>query len=682
MSRRISSIERDRIGKEGSALLRASRYADAIRKFDQVLAVEQHHEHALKGKIEALRKKRDFDDAAALIGQALAYYPNSPVFSIERGWLEMDRRKYPEALAAFNETLATDDKDEGALQGKCAALRRLGNYPAALHEVGRALKHQPRSAGLLAERGWIWLEQGDYPKAAEAFATALEVQQPDDSIYLWLLFLLRQLHRLDEAEAVFQRALTAFPDSLRLQTERGWMFFDRGDLAAAIRQFQSVLDVEPELATALQGKVASLRVSGALDDADFELGRHVDVVAGHLGLMGEKGWTAFAREDFIGAEKAFSNVVCKLGGDHLAKVHLAWALIRQGGNAQLKQASDLCRQSLASERTAEALGCLGVASFKLDRPLEAERHLTDSIKVDALKGHHADLTSLYLYLVRLDDAERILKEGLELKPWNVQLHLESANLFMQRKSPEAALDCYRRVLRLEPNNFDGLHGLAVALLAAGGAPQAEALIQGSLDRFAGDRRVRLLLTLSRALVARFDNTGDSELLAKALNGVHQTRQLRPPTPESFFHEGVIQAKLGNYREALTAFLECQRLDGSWAEAGVNASNIKLHIKGSRPDLRFAETKSWLIALLLVCQLGALWYLRMDDKSAVTDTMLTVLVPICLGLIIVAFLMPSLSKFSVTGVSVELTQAPTVAEAKGPKGVILATEAMSKVGPAI
>ncbi|TIU35390.1 MAG: hypothetical protein E5W38_02000 [Mesorhizobium sp.] len=63
-------------------------------------------------------------------------------------------------------------------------------------------------------------------------------------------------------------------------------------------------------------------------------------------------------------------------------------------------------------------------------------------------------------------------------------------------------------------------------------------------------------------------------------------------------------------------------------------------------------------------------------------MLTVLVPVCLGLIVVAFLMPSLSKFSVTGVSVELAQAPAVAEAKGPKWVILATEAISWAGPAI
>jgi tetratricopeptide (TPR) repeat protein len=640
-------------------------------------------ELALQGQIEALRQRREFDAAAALIEQALAQHQKKPLFLVELGWLAMDRQQHEKALSAFDDTLAADAGHEGALQGKCAALRKLGDYGSALLLVERALDlYHPRSPGLLAERGWIWLEQEDHAKAAEAFAKALEVRQPDDSIYLWQLFLLRELDRWEEAEKVFRKAEVEFPESSRLQTERGWMFFHQGHLEAATNQFQSVLNGEPKLATALQGKIASLRVSGALDDADYELIRHADVVAGHLGLMGEKGWVAFAREDFVGAERAFRNVVSHLGGDHLAMVHLAWALVRQGGRGALLEAADLCRQSLLSKPTAEAMGCLGVASFKLGKPLDAERHLKASIEVDPLKGHHADLAALYVYMVRHDDAEKVLTEGLQLKPWNVQLHLESANLHMQRKKPEAALDCYSRVLRLEPKNLDGVCGLAIVRLATGRAVEAESVIREGLGWAGGDRRVHLLLILSRALVGRFDETGDADVLAKALNALHQTRQLRQPTAESYFQEGVVQARLGNHQEAMAAFVECQRLDASRTEAGVNASSIRLHVKGTRPGLRFAEMKSWLVALLLVLQLGALWYLRMQSVLVVTDTMLTVLVPICLGLVIVAFLMPSLSKFSVTGVAVELAEAPSTPETKGPKGIIVATEAMTKAGPAI
>jgi hypothetical protein len=51
-------------------------------------------------------------------------------------------------------------------------------------------------------------------------------------------------------------------------------------------------------------------------------------------------------------------------------------------------------------------------------------------------------------------------------------------------------------------------------------------------------------------------------------------------------------------------------------------------------------------------------------------MITVLVPICLGLVVVSILLPSLSKLKLTGLEAELSQ-PTAKEAlaSGPKGEI-------------
>ena len=670
-----------RLEDEGDALLCANLCDDAIIRFDLALTHVSRSKRALKGKIIALRKSGEFDRSKALIDEALSHYPRDPYFLVERGWLAFDRRAYGEAVTGFNETLREDDKDEGALQGKAAALRCLRDFRTAENLLAEAIKTHPRSAGLLTERGWLWIEQSNYPKAADAFKAALEVDQPDDSVYLWQLFVLRQLGRLDEADALLKQALENFPDSLRLGTEAGWLLFYRRDYAAAVAQFSAVLSVEPSLATALQGKIAALRLSWALEDAEYELARNHDVVALNPGLQGEKGWTAFAREDFASAERAFREVVDN-GGSHLDRVNLAWALLNIGDEPSLKEAAELCRESLLIAKSAEAFGCLGVVSFRQKKIDEAEIYLKNSIETNARMGHHADLGSLYAYMLRYEEAEKVLQQGIAIKPGDVPLHIESANLRLLRNQPEEAAICFRRALRLDPKNLDAATGLATSLLAAGKAADAETVVRENIGRATGAKRAGLLLMLAKALCARFDISADTGLLAQAMQAVGQTRQLRPATAESFFQEGVIQTKLGQYRDAYAAFVKCQKMDSSLTQASLNASQVRLLIKEERKGIRFTEAKSWILFLLLLGQLLALWHFRLQNDKLVNDTLITVLVPICLGLMIVAFLMPSLTKFSVTGIAVELAPAPSAAESKGPKGKSQADETLPAAGPAI
>jgi hypothetical protein len=75
------------------------------------------------------------------------------------------------------------------------------------------------------------------------------------------------------------------------------------------------------------------------------------------------------------------------------------------------------------------------------------------------------------------------------------------------------------------------------------------------------------------------------------------------------------------------------------------------------------------------EFGLLWWWRLkygvDDKSViVTGTMLTIVVPLCLGLIVVSVLLPSLTRLKVTGLEAELSQQQgKETPASGPKGQI-------------
>jgi hypothetical protein len=68
----------------------------------------------------------------------------------------------------------------------------------------------------------------------------------------------------------------------------------------------------------------------------------------------------------------------------------------------------------------------------------------------------------------------------------------------------------------------------------------------------------------------------------------------------------------------------------------------------------------------VVQLSLLWYFFKQGK--VTETILTVMIPILLGLVVVAFLIPVLIKLKLPGLEAELSERKEPVSS-GPKGEI-------------
>ena len=75
-----------------------------------------------------------------------------------------------------------------------------------------------------------------------------------------------------------------------------------------------------------------------------------------------------------------------------------------------------------------------------------------------------------------------------------------------------------------------------------------------------------------------------------------------------------------------------------------------------------------------------WLYGAGESALVTTTMITVLVPICLGLLVVSVVLPWLSKLKLTGLEAELTEPkPKEAMAAGPKGEISFGNASRTIG---
>ena len=225
------------------------------------------------------------------------------------------------------------------------------------------------------------------------------------------------------------------------------------------------------------------------------------------------------------------------------------------------------------------------------------------------------------------------------------------------KSRDATLE-YRQAIALDSRNPEPVRALALALMDSGKLAEAEAALRNAIRRLDKQRRWKLHVTLCQLLTRLSDETGDAQLSGEALKEANLALTLAVNQPDAHFCCGIARYKMEDYRGALRHFRICQNLDPSRVDAEINARVLKKF--AVQEKLKSRRLASFSLALLISVQLALLWWWRLEygvdeKKAVVTGTMLTVLVPVCLGLIVVSILLPSLTKLKLTGLEAELSQ---------------------------
>jgi tetratricopeptide (TPR) repeat protein len=602
-----------------------------------------------------------------------------------RGWALLEQKKYDAAIKAFDRVFKQQADNIAAFQGKIAALRKKRDFAAAGALLDKALAAHPEHPGILSERAWLFVEQKKYEDAIAAFDGVLKLHPRDENMLLWKIALLRNLRRFDDAAQSISNAEKLFPHSLRLCNERAWLHFHQLQQDQAIAIFDRVLEQHPHDDSALQGKIASLRTMARYAEAT-EL---VDAALADAalrdrgdspGLYSERGWVHFEQACYAEAESDFRLALTLTPDDPHAHVNLAWALLRQQTDAKLDAAAHHCRAALAQDgHLAEAYGCLGNVAFKRGRVREAEACFLRSIECDPARGSYADLGALYNQMGRYDEAKAKLDLALQHNPDDVYARIELGELYLQTGKIDAAVRELRWAAAIDPDHPGPCKALAIGLMEAGKLTEAEKLLRNAIRRLDQSRRWELHLMLCRLLTRIGDDTNDAQWYEEALKEVKTAIRLQPRHAAPYFYGGIVRFKLADYRAALGNFRRClqQGEDGERGERGeegehrldaeLNIRRVQALMARENKGRRVGFLTSFFLAGVFLIQLIALWVLRLNT-AVVTDTMLTVLLPILLGLMVVAVVLPWLSRLKLTGLEAELSE-PAPAQPSGPKGAI-------------
>jgi len=148
----------------------------------------------------------------------------------------------------------------------------------ALREIRKVLQSDPENLEAWKLRGQIALRQADLEGALTAWVEASRIA-PHDVEMLTSIgdLLLRRNDRLDEALAVYGRALKIEPDNPRTLVSVGSIHERRGNWEQAAQAYKTALEIDPNFVRARSSLGAVLFKTGRYDDASRELRKAIEL---------------------------------------------------------------------------------------------------------------------------------------------------------------------------------------------------------------------------------------------------------------------------------------------------------------------------------------------------------------------------------------------------------------------
>jgi tetratricopeptide (TPR) repeat protein len=541
----ISSERGDRI--EALRLFEAARVADPAR-LD--LKVEVGHE---------LRALRRFDEAEAAYRDAIKDSPRHSGALMGLGHVLRERGDRVGALAAFEAAAETESQNlaiKNAIGYLLRDMKRLDESENAFRQI---LASAPAHLGALTGLGFVRGERGDREESLKAFEAAAAVDPRSPSIRIQIAHLLRQMHRLDEAEAMYRRVLDDEPKSAMAAAELGKLQKLRGDRASAIVTFNQALAILPAHAGLRVEFGCLLRDIGRIEEAEAAFRAVLAQEASNCAALCGLGWlmTDLHRLDeaeslFLLAVKANPcNVSCRLALGHLAR--------RRG------------------DRTASLVyfeSALGVDPDNIDARLERAAELRDRgafaearAIVSPVLHAHPNHASAWLQLAQLDKvrgdaagALQAVEAALRTNPRNPQLLVESAKMKQALGEPRAADALVRRALEEDPTHLGAFLQYADQATAAEDFGGARAIAQRAIE--AHPRRPWPYLQAARACAELGEEAEVLELLDTA-------RRMCGAQPEIVATRALLARQARDWPSARVALNEsCQAAEGNfflWTE---------------------------------------------------------------------------------------------------------------------
>ncbi|MCS6933431.1 MAG: tetratricopeptide repeat protein [Acetobacteraceae bacterium] len=181
------------------------------------------------------------EEAEALLRELAAARPSAPQPWARLGDILRERRRFAEALAAYDAAVARLEGVRAAdwtlFYARGIAAERAGQWPRAEADFRRALELSPDQPYVLNYLAYSWVEQG---------------------------------RNLEEARRMLERAVALRPRDGNIVDSLGWAHFRLGDIPRAVELLERAVELEPRNATINDHLGDAYWMAGRLAEARFQ----------------------------------------------------------------------------------------------------------------------------------------------------------------------------------------------------------------------------------------------------------------------------------------------------------------------------------------------------------------------------------------------------------------------------
>ena len=319
----------DELIKQGLACRERREFAGAIERFRAACRLRPDSIGARCELAFTCLQSGDLEEAGTAYLAVLDANPGHGGALAGLGLLAKKRGDPAAAVPFFRKALAQRSEDRGLRLELAGALRELAQLDEAQAQYQRVLADDPGNWMALVGLGLIARQRGEHEGALEYFSAAQQRQPEHAGLQGELAFTLRQLDRLDEAQALYRRMLDADPKSVAALLGLGQIALTRGQFYPAIALVQQACELDPQNVGTRIFLAAIHRDSGQLADAFDIVEKVLAAAPEHAGAWIERGLVERARNDRTAALAAFEHATAlhhgrgpiEAAAEHLALGH-------------------------------------------------------------------------------------------------------------------------------------------------------------------------------------------------------------------------------------------------------------------------------------------------------------------------------------------------------------------------
>ncbi len=432
----------------------------------------------------------------------------------------------------------------------------------------QVLEKQPKHFDALHLLGVIASQSQDHALAEELIGKAIEINPFSASAHSNHGTALKELKRLDDALASYDKAIALKPDYADAFYNRGVALKELKRLDDAIASYDKAIVFKPDYAEAFNNRGTALKELRRSHDALASYDKAIDLNPNYAEAFNNRGT---ALKDLKHLDAALESYVKAI----TLKPNYADAFYNLGiALKELKRLAD----ALASYDKAIAL-----------KPDYAEAFYNRGIALQEFK--------------RLDDALASYDKAIALKPDFAEALHNRGNLLQELKCLDDALDSYDKAIALNPDHADAFYNRGIALQefkrlddAVASYDKAIALIPDHAEAFnnrgtALQQLKRLddaLASYDKAIAFKpdyadgYNNRGTAQQELKrpddALASYDKAIALIPDFAEAFNNRGTALKELKRLDDALESYDKAISLKPDYAEAFNNLGNALQELK--------------------------------------------------------------------------------------------------------